>query len=571
MSYLVFARKYRPMFFDDVIGQNHVTQTLQNAIEQNRIANAYLFSGPRGVGKTTVARILAKALNCDQGTSIHPCNTCSSCVEINESRSLDVLEIDGASNRGIDEVRNLRESLRYSPNPGKYRIFIIDEVHMLTNEAFNALLKTLEEPPSHVLFIFATTEPHKVPTTILSRCQRFDFKRIPTKQIIAQLDELCRQETIEIDEESIRLIANKGDGSMRDAESILDQVIAYAGETVNADDTVNLLGIIQQDLFFKVTDLIKENDVHAGLELIQHIFSEGYDYNEFLIGLSEHFRNFLIVKATKKVDELEVSEEHAKRYLSERDDFEIEDLLRLLKISSDAENLLRRSTNARLHLEIALVKMIKLTTSVQLSDLLAQFEEIKKKSDSPNHPTLASSPTVSPQKTSADTETISKGSPNDSNQSMPRENIKIENKNSEKSEHVTDVEKDLPELTFQEVEGKWPQVVEKIKTEKIALGALLVAAWPFRFNGITIELAFETSNGFYRSSVESQIKDVEEIIRHIYGRDLRLKCISVQKQELDKVHKIPVRADRKTEFEKVIEEDSVARDIMDTFDAEFVK
>ena len=187
MSYLVLARKYRPMFFADVLGQQHVTHTLQNAIQQNRIANAYLFSGPRGIGKTTVARLLAKALNCDQGPTINPCNTCSSCIEINESRSLDVFEIDGASNRGIDEVRNLREGLRYAPHPGKYRIYIIDEVHMLTNEAFNALLKTLEEPPARVLFIFATTESHKVPATILSRCQRFDFKRMPHQFIVEQL------------------------------------------------------------------------------------------------------------------------------------------------------------------------------------------------------------------------------------------------------------------------------------------------------------------------------------------------------------------------------------------------
>ena len=234
MSYIVLARKYRPMFFEDVVGQQHVTRTLQNAIEQNRIANAYLFAGPRGVGKTTVARILAKALNCEQGPTPRPCNQCSYCLEINESRSLDVFEIDGASNRGIDEVRNLRESLRYSPSAGKYRINIIDEVHMLTNEAFNALLKTLEEPPKNVLFIFATTEPHKVPATIMSRCQRFDFKRMSNKNIIEQLRMLCEKEQIEIDDESLRLIATRADGSMRDSESILDEIIAFAGKKITS-------------------------------------------------------------------------------------------------------------------------------------------------------------------------------------------------------------------------------------------------------------------------------------------------------------------------------------------------
>ena len=326
MSYLVLARKYRPMFFDDVVGQQHVTHTLQNAIRQNRIANAYLFSGPRGVGKTTVARILAKALNCDQGPTITPCNQCSSCIEINESRSLDVFEIDGASNRGIDEVRNLREGLRYSPTPGKYRIYIIDEVHMLTNEAFNALLKTLEEPPPQVLFVFATTEAHKVPATILSRCQRFDFKRMPVKKIIEQLAELCRQENIEIEEEALRMIAVKADGSMRDSQSVLDQIIAYAGNTVSAQGVAALLGIIDQQLFFEVTDLIQSGDVLAGVRLAGRIFSEGYDYSEFMIGLQEHLRNFLVVAATGSPAEIDASEESKTRYLAQKDAFSVEDL-----------------------------------------------------------------------------------------------------------------------------------------------------------------------------------------------------------------------------------------------------
>ena len=379
MAYQVLARKYRPMLFDDVIGQQHVTLTLQNAIRQNRLASAYLFSGPRGVGKTTVARILSKAVNCENGLTDTPCNTCSSCIEINESRSLDVLEIDGASNRGIDEVRNLRESLRYSPNPNKYRIHIIDEVHMLTNEAFNALLKTLEEPPERVMFIFATTEPHKVPATILSRCQRFDFKRIANHHIVRQLKLLCEKEELDAEEEALRLIAVKGDGSMRDSESILDQVTAFAGTKITAEDTVQLLGLIRQDLFFRVTDLILNKQVDGGIELVEHIFSEGYDFTEFLLGLAEHFRNFMVARATGSAAEIDVSEEFASRYLQEAEKFEIEDLLRMIRITADAENALRRSANARLHLEVTLIKLIKMNSSIRLSELLSEFEQVKKK------------------------------------------------------------------------------------------------------------------------------------------------------------------------------------------------
>lgn len=605
MSYLVLARKYRPMFFEDVVGQEHVTKTLQNAIEQNRIANAYLFTGPRGVGKTTIARILSKAINCDNGPTIRPCNECSSCVEVNESRSLDVLEIDGASNRGIDEVRNLRESLRYSPNPGKYRVHIIDEVHMLTNEAFNALLKTLEEPPSRVLFIFATTEPHKVPATILSRCQRFDFKRITTKRIMELLSELCEKEGISIDDESLRLIANKGDGSMRDSESILDQIIAFSGNTINAEDTATLLGIIGQDLFFKVTDLIKNNDVQGGIELVQNIFAEGYDFNEFLIGLSDHLRNFMVAKSTGNSNELNVSEESAQKYLSQIQDFEIEDLLRLIKIASDAENLIRKSSNARLHLEVALIRMIKLTKSVQLSDLLSQFEEAKKKTDvSTEHHSQTPRPqkpqqaTPSPQNsipsqqstappTPAQTSTPTPGTPVGTAPSTveqpaqareftpPQSDIqRAEKPHSDPTPDSSPAQSEASTtvtISLEDIEAKWPDIVAKVKRTKVALGALLTEGWPTRVEGHTIELGFDSKNGFHITSVERQISAVEEVIQDVLGARFRISCVRIQKEKLAKVRKVPVRVDKKTEFEKLEQEDDIVKQIVEKFDAEFIK
>lgn len=547
MSYLVLARKYRPMFFEDVVGQEHVTQTLQNAIRQNRIANAYLFCGPRGVGKTTVARLLSKALNCDEGPSIRPCNVCSSCIEVNESRSLDVLEIDGASNTGVDDVRNLRESLRFAPNPGKYRIIIIDEVHMLSNNAFNALLKTLEEPPSRVLFIFATTEAHKVPATILSRCQRFDFKRIPTKRIIEQLRELCQKEEIDIDDESLRLIAGKGDGSMRDAESVLDQIIAFAGKTVTAENTAHLLGIIGLPLFFRVSDLIISHDTSGAVDLVQQIFAEGYDFNEFLIGLAEHLRNILIVKTTGKAEQLNVSEEYARRYLETAHAFQVEDLLRLIKIAADTESLIRRSENARIHLEVALIKMVRMADSVQLSRLFDEIEEIKKKSreDLTVSPAPAR-PTVLP-------------TPARAAVAPPAPDQALEN---------TD---DTAPLTLAEMEQLWPQILEKIKNSKAALAALLIEGWPTRLEGHHLELSFAGKNGFHMASVERNARDVEAVLAEMTGRPLKLRCIQTDAETLKQARKLPQALDKREEFMQLQQENELVQEIVRQFDAEFIK
>ena len=567
MSYLVFARKYRPMFFEEVVGQQHVTQTLQNAIQQNRIANAYLFSGPRGVGKTTVARILAKALNCEKGPTITPCNACSFCKEINESRSFDVLEIDGASNRGIDEVRNLREGLRYSPNPGKHRIYIIDEVHMLTNEAFNALLKTLEEPPAKVLFIFATTEAHKVPATILSRCQRFDFKRLSDKLINEQLKKLCETEQIEIDEESLRLVAMKAEGGMRDAESILDQIIAFGGLQVNSQDVINLLGIINQNLFFELTDLIKAGDVAGGIRLAQNILIEGYDFSEFLIGLAEHFRNFIIVKTTGSADGINVSEEQRDRYIKDSGNFEVEDLLRLIKLASDTENLVRKSTNARLHLEVALVKMIKLSTSVPLSELLKQVNEIKKKPEQPQ-PALTSIPQTD---ISSSSTHIFSQRPNQtaSSQSAILEEQSPQQGSTEEPSGE-DVAKDF-KISLEMIEGKWQEVLEIIKNKKIALGSFLSEGWPTNIRGNVLEVSFGANNGFHISLIERHLEFIQDVLKQVYGHLLRLKCVKDKGDVLNKVRKIAIRVDKQQEFEQLLQENKFVQTLVDTFNAELLK
>ncbi|MDZ7316870.1 MAG: DNA polymerase III subunit gamma/tau [candidate division KSB1 bacterium] len=555
MSYQVLARKYRPMFFEDVVGQEHVTQTLQNAIRQNRIANAYLFCGPRGVGKTTVARLLSKAVNCDHGPTVRPCNECPSCIEINESRSLDVLEIDGASNRGIDEVRNLRESLRYAPNPGKSRIYIIDEVHMLTTEAFNALLKSLEEPPPRVLFIFATTEVHKVPTTIVSRCQRFDFKRIPIRRIIEQLRELCAKEEIVIDDESLRMIAEKGDGSMRDAESILDQVIAFAGKTITNQQVAELLGVIGLPLFFEVTDIIRRGDSRAAVDLVQRIFTEGYDFAVFLNGLAEHLRNVLVVKVTGNTDELTVADEFAHRYLQLSAEFQTEDLLRLIKMAVETESLMRRSSNARLHLETALIKMTTMTSSVQLSELVAHLQEAKKKSPQPKlTPSVSNTPR--PEATAPLLESPAPMGDKKSSGSV--------------TAHEQAAEAGPP-LTLEQIEAQWPAVLEAVKSRAVAVAAALIEGWPVRLSASYLEIGFAGRNGFHQAAVERHSRSLEEILQERFGRRLRIRCVEVSEETLRQVRKVTPVSDKKEEFERLKAESDLVRTIVDLFDAEFIK
>jgi len=374
MSYLVLARKWRPQTFEDIVGQEHVTTTLRNAIRNNRLAHAYLFTGPRGVGKTTAARILAKAVNCIQGPTEHPCNQCSFCQEITTSRSIDVSEIDGASNRGIDEIRQLRESVQYTPAQGRRRIYIIDEVHMLTKEAFNALLKTLEEPPSHVMFIFATTEAAKVPATIMSRCQRFDFRRIAVADMVAYLEAKLRAEGITADEESLFLIAQKSEGSLRDAISLLDQMISYVGENITAADVRQVLGLVDGALYFKAVELYRAKDTAGALALLEEVVAGGYDIQEFTIGLMNHLRRLLYISAGAGEAVLSaLPRESRSQYQEQAERFDSRDLSRMIRIVMEAEAGLKRSSQPKLLLELAFIRLCSLDATVVIEDLLQKI------------------------------------------------------------------------------------------------------------------------------------------------------------------------------------------------------
>lgn len=364
MDYQVSARKYRPGTFDDVVGQSHVVQTLMNAVDTKRIAHAYLFSGTRGVGKTTVARILAKALNCEQGPTGHPCNACVNCVEITQGTSVDVMEIDGASNTSVDDVREIRENVKFSPFRGHYRVYIIDEVHMLSNSAFNALLKTLEEPPSHVVFIFATTEIHKIPATILSRCQHYNFRRIARQEIIDRLRHVATQDGMTIEDRSFTALARASEGSMRDGLSLLDQAVAFGGKTITHADLEVLLGAVPQELVQGMSAAILAQDSPAALAVLANLLDQGHDLKAFCSDVVELLRNLLVASVVPAGPELrgliEATEEDIQQLAVEAKKLTPEQLQELLTIFSQAEDSLRYSAHPRFVLEAAAVRATRL-------------------------------------------------------------------------------------------------------------------------------------------------------------------------------------------------------------------
>ncbi|NMC73948.1 MAG: DNA polymerase III subunit gamma/tau [Geobacteraceae bacterium] len=386
MSYLVLARKWRPQTFGDLIGQEHVCRTLQNAILSGRVAHAFLFTGARGVGKTSAARILAKALQCERGPVAEPCNNCPACDEITTGNSADVFEIDGASNTGVEDIRELRENIKYLPSRCRFKIFIIDEVHMLSTSAFNALLKTLEEPPPHVKFIFATTEPHKVPITILSRCQRFDFKRIPLPKIVDHLRTIVRQENVTVSDASLTAIARKGDGSLRDSLSTLDQVLAFCGDEVGDDEVLGILGVVDRRLLTETSRTVFSRDCRAALDIVARVDSCGYSMRQFCQELIEHFRNLTVIKVTQAPSELlDVAEGELEEIRHQADAVTLEDVRRHLSILLKAEAEMAVSGFTRLILELALLKMCTLVPVVPVGDILERLKALERGAGSAVH------------------------------------------------------------------------------------------------------------------------------------------------------------------------------------------
>ncbi len=500
-DYIVTARKWRPMKFEDVVGQSHVTVTLRNALASGRLAHAYLFSGPRGVGKTTTARLLAKAVNCLHPKDNNPDNECESCVEINEGRSFNVQEIDGASNRSIDDIRNLREAARYAPAKGKYKMYIIDEVHMLTKEAFNALLKTLEEPPPHVLFIFATTEIHKVPATIQSRCQRFDFRRIATGEIVSTLKEIAKAEKLQLDDEALMLIAKKGDGSLRDAQSMFDQVIALCGTVVSHQQILEALNLVDLELFFRVTDLIKAKDPAGGLALVEEIMNRGYDIKEFLSGLSEHFRNILIARTTNSTALIEASDVYRKRYAEEAKTFSIADLLRFMRLVTSTESAIRWSAQPRFKLEADMVQLITMHGAPEVADLLRRIEELKKKA--PEISTVGErltrpAPAFRPPAAASNGNPVPPPAP-----APPRAAA--------------------PSINEAEISSRWKEFLGEVRKRRIAVASVMDQTTLQGVQGSTIKIG--CADEFQASTVARHKEFLSQILHELFNVNARLEAV----------------------------------------------
>lgn len=469
-KYVVSARKYRPSTFDSVIGQSHITKTLRNAIKNNTLAHSFLFCGPRGVGKTTCARILAKTINCHHLTpEIEACNQCSSCVSFNQGANLNIFELDAASNNSVDDIRTLIEQTRIPPQDGKYRIFIVDEVHMLSAAAFNAFLKTLEEPPSHAVFILATTEKHKILPTILSRCQKFDFKRIEVKHIVEQLERIAQKENIYYEPESLHIIAQKADGGMRDALSIFDQLSNFTERNLTYTTVIENLHVLDYAVFFELTEYLLAQNHTQALLLFHQVLQNGFDAHHFLNGLMAHFRDLLLAQSEDSAKILEASEQSRRRYLDVAQDISTEYLLNALNICAQAEAQYKNSAQPRMLVELTVIKLCYLKNTVETAKLLQNIDQLKSIwfEEKKNLTQTRSTTTVTKENTKIDFKSIK----NATNNPNPEQIKKVFSKNlSESEEKKTMVQlPDIPpNLTAEELwEGFKEFMYQKYHSENL--------------------------------------------------------------------------------------------------------
>ncbi len=499
MKYHSLYRKWRPQIFEDIIGQNHITQTLINAISLNRISHAYVFSGPRGVGKTTTARILAKSLNCEKGPTIYPCNKCNNCIKITEGYSMDVIEIDGASNRGIDDIRDLRSKVKFAPTEGNFKIYIIDEVHMLTTEAFNALLKTLEEPPPHVIFIFATTAPHKIPDTILSRCQWFNFRRIPLQKIVDKLQLISKDENLIVEEKALNIIARNATGSMRDAESIFEQVIAYCGKEINVKNVIDILGITDDDIFFNILDAVIQNDTLRAIEVIHQSSDSGGDPAQFIRNLTEYVHNLSLIKIcnTHILKAKGIFIEESEKMLNQSKSIDMEILFDMVNYLTEIEKKMKYSYHPWLLLEMYVLKFT--------------FKN-KNKEVGKEKPSLKS-----------DLKVLKK---EENKEFFTGKEIDKEEKVIKKKYSKVYTDSNLMEI--------WPTILTKIKKTRISLYSFITVNNSITIKNGKIIIGFNKEHAFHKEILEKKSNKslLQDLIKEEIGVPFVIECV-INKNRID--------------------------------------
>lgn len=517
MSHVSFYRKWRPKSFEEIIGQDRVTRTLQNAIRANRVVHAYLFAGHRGTGKTTTARILAKALNCAQGPTPTPDNTCANCEAITAGYSVDVIEIDAASNRGIEEIRELRDRIRLVPTEGRYKVYIIDEAHMLTTEAANALLKTLEEPPEHAVLILVTTEPHRLPQTILSRCQRFDFRRVSQKELIARLRHIASTEGFEIEDKALTIIAGSADGSVRDAESVLDQLAAYADGPITARDVLMVLGILEEEVALKFADSIIDRDVIACLSLVSQVLEEGKDPRQIIRTILDHFRDLMVAKTSDSPkDLLDSTETRLQMLQTQATRAPVEDILRTLNTLVATEAEARWSPQPRLLLEIALIRLCRPEMDPTLEGLRTRLQALEQRlgAESPSPRQPGSKPALDPSAASGSGRTAPASvEPSRTSRAPARDELKAQ-------------EAQTATIVIGDVRRAWARVLEEVKRTKMFCHALLIEGTPVELNGSTLVVSLRTGFNFHVENLHKpENRDVvESALQRVFNHRLRLEC-----------------------------------------------
>ena len=497
-------RVYRPKTFEDVVGQEHIVKTLKNQIKNNNIGHAYLFSGTRGTGKTSTAKIFARAVNCLNPINEEPCNECEICVDTLNDNIMDIVEIDAASNNSVDDIRELRESVKYTPSKAKYKVYIIDEVHMLSQGAFNALLKTLEEPPSYVIFILATTEPHKIPATILSRCQRFDFKRVSSKDIADRMSYICEKENIQAEDKALSLIARNSQGALRDALSILDQCMSFGNDKIEYNDVIELLGTVNIDELFQLSQSIIDEDTKKSLQILNEFIIWGKDIRNLINDLIDHFRNLMVCKVSKDLDEIiSLPEESIERLKEQSKTININDLIRILNILSETQDSMKSSSNTRILAEVTMMKIAQPMFDESKEALIKRIENLEKIIESGNIKVVTvqneSEINTVPQRVQVD-------EPQERKEDIVYEEVKSED--------------------VKLVESSWKKVIQKIKEDKkLSIAALLREVSSFNVKDNILYLIFNDNFSFARSRLNSKdtIEYVESIIREVLNRSFNIQ------------------------------------------------